>query len=639
MKNYDEVEAILDELRRTKGQAGGDSFTANCLRLLDILEYNGSETAFTLPPQGDELRRMQLLSDTLQQVGYEARRKGEKEQALLYLQQALRIAERSEDTAYIVRRLCDVAMALNAFSDPASALEHLKKALVLAQSSNKPDAVSSVYLNLGIVYRGLSEFALAMEYYQHALEYCERQQDSERICTLLGNIAVVYGSLGDYEKALEYNNKALALAEQDENSAAIMNLLGNIGLTYHYREEHHAALEAMGKSLALAEERGDTINVARQMINRSSCYSDLLEYETSVELLFNALERLQSIGEHNLTALCYVNLGRIYTMPKFTGRNIATAEEYYRKAIDLFLEMGERQKVYECSFYLSELYEQQGRWEEFAVQYKRYHQMQNEVMSEEARRSAQRVEIAMKEREYEATRKLLHNVLPPTIATRLMQGERIAEAHPNVSVLFADIVNFTQLTQRIPPEKLIDGLDIIFTEFDLLAEKLGLEKIKTIGDAYMIVAGAPRPRADHATVITQMALGMMTIIQEAKAFSTDYPLQLRIGIHFGDVVAGVIGKNKYNYDLWGDAVNTASRMESHGEAGKIHVTEEFVQELSKGNGRLSVDNGQISIDSQQFTLEHSSLTIDNCPLTIIPRGFIDIKGKGLLRTFFLERVE
>ena len=199
---------------------------------------------------------------------------------------------------------------------------------------------------------------------------------------------------------------------------------------------------------------------------------------------------------------------------------------------------------------------------------------------------------------------LLLNVLPSSIAERLKRGQRpIADGFPRVSVLFADIVGFTKMSERVTPVELVDRLNRMFSSFDDLADKLKLEKIKTIGDAYMVAGGLHSHEYDHAQTIAEMALAMQ---RRALDFSREFgeSLSIRIGIHTGPVVAGVIGKRKFIYDVWGDTVNTASRMESHGEPGTVHVTDE----------------------TRQLLKEMYVLT---------PRGEIDVKGKGLMRTWFL----
>ncbi|MBE9183904.1 PAS domain S-box protein [Microcoleus sp. LEGE 07076] len=212
-------------------------------------------------------------------------------------------------------------------------------------------------------------------------------------------------------------------------------------------------------------------------------------------------------------------------------------------------------------------------------------------------------ENALRE-EQAKSEKLLLNILPKAIAERLKEDETtIAEYFPAVTVLFADIVGFTPLSAHMNPIELVELLNQIFSRFDLLCEQHGLEKIKTIGDAYMVAGGLPNPRADHAEAIAQMALDMQTEIAGFNAENRKY-FSIRVGIHSGPVVAGVIGIKKFIYDLWGDTVNIASRMESHGLSWQIQVSE-TTYKLLEG----------------KYLFQE--------------RGIIDVKGKGPMKTYLL----
>jgi class 3 adenylate cyclase len=206
--------------------------------------------------------------------------------------------------------------------------------------------------------------------------------------------------------------------------------------------------------------------------------------------------------------------------------------------------------------------------------------------------------------EQEKSERLLLNVLPAPIAARLKQTDGvIADGFPEVTVLFADLVDFTRRSERIAPEQVVQALNDLFSVFDQHAQQRGLEKIKTIGDAYMVAGGLPDPRPDHAQAVAEMALAM----RDEVARRTDpggQPLAVRIGIDTGPVVAGVIGTSKFSYDLWGDTVNTASRMESQGVAGCIQVTARTYERLRDG-----------------YRFER--------------RGPIPVKGKGEIVTYFL----
>jgi guanylate cyclase len=199
---------------------------------------------------------------------------------------------------------------------------------------------------------------------------------------------------------------------------------------------------------------------------------------------------------------------------------------------------------------------------------------------------------------------LLLNILPRSIADRLKAETRtIADHVDSASILFADVVDFTPLAERLPPTEVVGVLDRLFSHFDELAERYGLEKIKTIGDCYMVAAGVPAPRSDHAHALALMALDLQAAMHSVDEVG-QLGLELRIGINSGPVVAGVIGRKRFLYDLWGDAVNTASRMESHGTSGRIQITRATKELLE-----------------DEFVCE--------------PRGTISLKGKGETDVWYL----
>jgi len=221
-----------------------------------------------------------------------------------------------------------------------------------------------------------------------------------------------------------------------------------------------------------------------------------------------------------------------------------------------------------------------------------------------ARRATLIAEAAL-DRAHARSEELLLNILPPTIAGRLKATTgTIADGFAGVTVLFADIVGFTTLSSRLTPERVVELLNDLFCTFDDLAGRHGLEKIKTIGDCYMIAGGLPEPRPDHAEAVAEMALAMLAAVRSMGAHAGE-PIDVRIGLHSGPVVAGVIGKRKFIYDVWGDTVNVASRMESCGLPGTIQLTA-TAHRLLEGKFRMT------------------------------RRGMIEVKGKGEMETWLLE---
>ena len=209
------------------------------------------------------------------------------------------------------------------------------------------------------------------------------------------------------------------------------------------------------------------------------------------------------------------------------------------------------------------------------------------------------------EKERQKSEKLLLNILPRPIAQRLKEDQSvIADHYQSTTVLFTDIVDFTKMSESLTPSELVRFLNRVFSSFDNLVEKYRLEKIKTVGDAYMVAGGFPEPRPDHTEAIADIALEMRQLLAEFESVD-NRSVSMRTGIHTGPAVAGVIGTKKFIYDVWGDTVNTASRMESHGVGGQIQVSHATYEVLK-----------------DKYMLEK--------------RGMIEIKGKGKLMTYWLQ---
>ena len=570
---------------------------------------------------------------------------GSYDKALEYHGKALAEHELLGEKSSVALVTGNIGLVYNNLGSYDKSLEFFEKALAEHELLGEKSLVARVTGNIGLVYSNLGEYDKALEYFGKALAEHELLGNKSGVAGTTSNIGLVYSNLGAYDKALEYYQKALPLAEEAGSKQFAATITGNIGTAYAYIGYSDMALEYHGKALSKHELLGNKSGVALVSGNIGARYVALGSYDKALEYLGKALALHQELGEQLGLAVVSGFIGELYATNEFEGCDLDKAETFLLKAIALSEDIGAKKILYENLKVLADLYKKQERWKEFALHFEKYHELYLEVQSEEATKKAalmeQQKQIAEREKEiaiahaaanakHEATEQLLHNVLPPSIANRMIAGESlIAEKLENVSVLFADIVNFTTLSQRITAEELVAGLDRIFTSFDALAEKYGLEKIKTIGDAYMVVSGAPEPRADYAQAMAEMALEMLEAMKEFTSISTGEEIHIRIGIHSGEVVAGVIGKKKFAYDLWGDAVNTASRMESHGEAGKIHVSSDFVRELLMVNGELLVEATAIS----------TSFTINNLPLTIIPRGEMEIKGKGMMKTYFLERTD
>lgn len=546
-------------------------------------------------------------------------------EAIAAATEALALARAATDKQEEATALNNLGNVYYVLADYSKALEHYRRALEFYEEiGNKADAAMAT-CNMGNIYQDLSDYAKALEYYSCALKLNEELDNKVGMAMDIGNIGTLYYSLLDYPKALKYYSRALVFDEELGDKRGVARHTGNIGAVYSKISDYQKALEYYGRALALYEELGLYSGVADNTGNIGNIHYSLLNYPEALKYYSRAWDLHKELGNKAGVAANIVNIGNLYATEDFEGYDADKAEEYLLKAKEINEELGLKAQNITVFKTLAQLCEQQKRWQEAYTHCRKHYELKEEVQSEEVRKQAERFDYERKTAEREkhlaveraraqAIDDILANIPPPNITERLLKGEKkIADTHENVSVLFVDIVNFTQLSEKLSAEELIDLLDIIFTRFDVICKNHGLEKIKTIGDAYMAVCGAPAAVGNHVERAAKAALEMLEEFSIEREFSAPVDLGYRIGLHSGRVVAGIIGENKYSYDLWGDTVNTASRMEHHGEAGRIHVSEAFKNAVEK------LESG--------------------VPLHFEERGEIDIKGKGIMRTFFLEKQE
>ncbi|MGQ9805686.1 MAG: adenylate/guanylate cyclase domain-containing protein [Chlorobiales bacterium] len=476
---------------------------------------------------------------------------------------------------------------------------------------------------IGNVYQSLGDYANALDFHTKSLSLRQALRDKHGESISLNNIGNVYQKLGDYQNALNCYEQSLKLKQDGGDKLGEGAALMNIANAYMQLKQKDVALDFYLKSLEIAHIIQDRRGEASAFINIGSFYHSLGDNQNALEFNLKALDLFKEIEDKNsaITTLC--NIGIILN----DMNDSDTALEYLKSALELAEEISSKELIYDTCKALSETYELKGDFKNALAYHKLYHQFKEDVFSEDVRKRLSgleaKFELEKVEREKEIYRlknveikaeqeksdRLLLNIMPEAIAERLKQGEYvIADYFKESTVLFADLVGFTTLSARFKPETLVVILNEIFSAFDEIMETVGLEKIKTIGDAYMAVGGVPILRADHAEAVAEAALQMIKEMTRINAQS-NAPMSVRIGINSGPVVAGVIGRKKFIYDLWGDTVNTASRMESHSNPNEIQVTESTYQLLC-----------------DKFIFEK--------------RDTIEVKGKGVMQAYFLkEKIE
>ena len=551
--------------------------------------------------------------------------------ALTFFLKALQIFEDTKNKFGSARIFGSLGLIYKHLSDYPLALEYYQKAVFLYEEIGHKLGIANNFGNIGNVYNYLSNFPKALEYFLKSLQINEEIQNFNGIGNNLGNIGNVYAYLKDYSKAIEYYQKALSINEKLEYKEGISNNLGNIGIAYNGLSDYSKAIEYLQKSIQINEKINNKSSLANNFGNLGNTYHKLSNYNSAFEFYQKALKIDEELENKQGIAVNLVNLGSLFASKEFNLFDQIKAEEYLFKSIALAKEIGTKDVIKEAynSFHL--LYLQQERYKEALEFQTKAIALNDEIISSEAKKQAENFDLERKnsEREkqlaiertrFQEQEKILHNILPVNIADRILKQETfIADHFQSVSVLFMDLVGFTSLSSIAPPKQLVYLLDTIFTKADEVVERYGLEKIKTIGDGYLAVANVTTPLEEHQKATAKAGLKLLETMQD---FTVNIPtdlgdtdwinnmndIEIRIGIHTGEVVAGIIGKNKYTYDLWGDAVNIASRMESNSEAGRIHISEEFA-----------------------MSIKHFS------EFSLIPRGEISIKGKGTMKTFWLEK--
>ena len=542
---------------------------------------------------------------------------GNTKEAQDYTKKAMLLAQQVKDSTLLAKVLNAKATFHKLNAEYVEAIENYKQSLQIHEKLGNQLGIASAYTNIGIIYRILADYSLALEFMDKGLRLYQELNNELGVNANRGNIGNVYTVMQQYDKALEYLLSALEWNEQLHNLRGVANNSLTIGGVYLYKKEYEKSEFYFKNAAALFADLGDQNGHSIALGNQAILLDLQGQYEQALSLQYSVLKRFEEADDIFGMATQYGNIANVYANKQFQGYDAFKSEEFFLKAISIFQELNLKNELSNHHLHVSNLYEGLEKWELSLIHFKKHYELQKIVLSEEAIKNAELLEqtrtIEKHEKErllemarYREQEQMLFNMLPSTIANRILDGEStIVDVTDDVSIFFSDIVDFTALTMELQPEVLIRDLNILFTEFDRVAKKFKVEKIKTIGDAYMAVCGVPDVERNHAQ---QLALFAIEIMNLSKIYKIgDKPIQLRIGLHSGKAIAGVIGENKLSYDLWGDSVNTASRMESTGVKGKIHVTEDFAIKLSS-----------------------------NPSFTFTKRGATEIKGKGIMQTYFLE---
>ncbi|MBL8003949.1 MAG: tetratricopeptide repeat protein [Candidatus Kapabacteria bacterium] len=496
----------------------------------------------------------------------------------------------------------------------------LHQAISIFTNIDNQEFLSVALCNIGAAYRSRGKFQKAIEYLQESITIAEKYSFEKVIVGSFINIGNAYRNLKQYPLAIEYYNKSLSTSRKINYLNGIANSLGNLGNVHSNLLEYDTALQFHFQSLEISQILEDLTGISIDLGNIGTIYLELKDYPKAIEFFLQSLNIAEQLGNNNSAAIKLINLGVVYGSLDFVGSDVIKALEYLERGLQIAIESDDKKIQSITHQNIAEILKREKKWEEYSYHFEKFHEIHSELNDTKVKEFVQQFnlerneaerekELAIERATAEERTKILEDILPKEILHRLIQGEtKIANYLENVGILFVDIVGFTQLSESISPNELVDCLDIVFSHFDIICQRNSIEKIKTIGDAYFAVAGATLNINNPCFHLAIAALEMLEIAKYLPTLLNNRPLDFRIGLHVGEVVAGIIGKNKFTFDLWGDAVNIASRMESSSEPGKIQISEIFANSIK---------------DCSEFN--------------IIPRGEINIKGKGTMNTFWLEK--
>ena len=546
------------------------------------------------------------------------------DKALEYGDKAYRLANESGNKQNLSTITGNLGLIYSSASNDQLALTYLFEAEQTAKALDWKDHLATIYGNIANVFSKHADYVRSLEYFQYSLEIHEANNNVKEKGRVLGNLAVVYLALSDFPRAISYFEQALEIHEAVDYKRGVLSWAAGLGDSYKDVGDFTASMKYYNKVIEVNKDVDDKAMEAKiynslgDLALLVGTYEDaFLKYSCSLQL-FNTIYSKQGMLETT------ISLASLYSNPLASYYHPEKAIDMLNESIAICKTLQLKASEMNCYKILAELYEYLKDWENTTTFYKQYFILKDEIYSRDAEERANNFDFqritdkAEKEKHIELARlrekeNLLHDILPSGIADRIVLGEKtIADFKDNVSVIFMDIVGFTPISQALSAEIIVETLNSLYSKFDDIAQTFGIEKIKTIGDAYMAACGILDDDLEHKEKMVAFAFSALDIAQSI-SFADTYPIALRIGIHSGKVMAGIIGNKRFTFDIWGDTVNVAARLEQSSEANKIHVSHDFISNFIEHNPYLQCK--------------------------AISRGDINIKGKGQLETYFLQKME
>jgi len=529
------------------------------------------------------------MAGSMNNMGLIYMNQGDYPRALDNFQSSLEIKEEFSDQRGIAQTLNNIGLIYMRREDYTNALDRFQRSLQICEEISDKKALAGILSNIGLIYTNQGYDSLAMDNYRKSMEIMEEIPDRKGIASTLNNIGEIYAKQGDYSRAMEYYQKCLKIYNEISENRGLAGILINIGKIYNQKGKYSDAVTWCKRGLEKSEE----IKILKEQRNACDCLYDAYKASGNDTEALNYFERITILNDSLQAEETSKKLQQMEFAKLMLEDSLIREEEKLRVQLAHDAEVKSKKNARNI-FIISAVFLLLG-----AIGL--YRRMQY------IRRAKKTIES-----EKDRSDKLLLNILPSEIAEELKEtGRAAARKFEKVTILFTDFKEFTQISEKLSAEELVGKINTCFERFDAICEKYGIEKIKTIGDSYMAAGGLPVPSEESVkdTVMAGLEMAECMINQKRECESENKtPFEMRVGIHTGPVIAGIVGTSKFQYDIWGDTVNTASRMENMGEVGKVNI---------------SRSTFEIIKDDPSFTFES--------------RGKVKTKGKGDINMWFIEK--
>ncbi|MEO8150106.1 MAG: adenylate/guanylate cyclase domain-containing protein [Bacteroidia bacterium] len=580
---------------------------------------------------------------------------------LFYAEQVLELAKKINYQKGIADALNNIGYVYSNRGDNSEALQLHEQSLKIGEEIGDKEGVAITLNNIAYIYQMIGDIKKSLTYNERSLKIREEINDKKGIAYSLNNIANIFSDQGDYDKALEYMSRGLKISEGLSDKRTLALAFSNLGSVYEYRKETGKAIECYKKCLQISEEINYKSGIATAYNNLGSIYMQQRNFTSALDYYKQSLILQQEIGNKGNEVSLLDNLSTCY----FNLKDYGNAISYGNEAFKLANEIGYPALIKDASSALAKANAATGNYKQAYEMHIVYKSMADSVSNQATREAtvknqmqyefskvqdAQKAEqqkkdaisqaalqkqklvrngliagfaalllfsiIIYRQRNFifkakQRSDELLLNILPGETADELKTtGKAKTKKFNEVTVLFTDFKNFTSISEELSAEELVSEINFCYSAFDHIISKYGIEKIKTIGDSYMCAAGLPVETATHAEDALNAAFEIRDFMLREKAKHDSAGklfFEIRIGLNTGPVVAGIVGIKKFAYDIWGNTVNIASRMEEMSEAGKINISTSTFEKIK-----------------HKFDCTH--------------RGKINVKNKGDVDMYFVEQI-